>query len=184
MTATAFLSPDSLAELDKATLNKGRFINPSKLPDGVETRLRFVLPGITGYGGWTTDKKPIRFEMMPAKLPENLAPNMNGTTGLRFFIAGLVWEYETKSFKIVEFTQSTLIEAIKRYTADADYGNALDYDIKITRTGSDLNTKYSLMPSPPKPLAKEIVDAMQADNFYCNLNALFDNEDPFAKPSA
>jgi hypothetical protein len=36
--------------------------------------------------------------------------------------------------------------------------------------------------APPKPVSKSVQD--RYDNFFCNLNALYDGEDPFTDPTA
>lgn len=177
---TTFLSLETIEEISKETGNKGRYINPSKLTN--EKRLRFVGEGITGHGGWTTDKKPVRFEFMPDELPANLAPDYNGRIGLRRFIAGVVWDYESLEFKIIEITQQTLLDQLFKYMKDEDYGQPSEYDIKISKDDKVTPVKYTLVAAPPKPLAKEIAKAYEDSNI--NIRALFDGEDPFAEPTA
>ena len=67
----------------------GRFINPSKI-DG-ETRIRLFGEGVTGYEGWTTDSKPVRWESRPAELPENILTNEDGRDTLKRFVAAIAW---------------------------------------------------------------------------------------------
>jgi hypothetical protein len=179
MTAT-FLSADLVEEISSESSGNGRYVNPSKIEG--EVRLRFVGAGITGFGGWTTDKKPVRFEKHPEQLPSNLAPDMGGRLGLKRFIAGLVYDYEAEEFKILEITQRGLMDDLFKYMKDEDYGDPTEYDIKISKTGQGKETKYSLVAAPPKPLAKAI--AAEAAEVTCNLRALFDGEDPWAEPTA
>lgn len=177
-----FLPIETFEQIDSEGGGGGRFVNPSKLEQGKEHRYRFVRPGITGYGGWTTDKKPVRFESHPEALPANLAPDMQGRTELKRFIAGLVYDYATEEFKILEITQSSLMKQLYKYVKDSDYGDPLGYDIKLSREGEKKETKYSLVAAPPKPLEKGIAEA--AAEVHCNLSALYDGGDPFAEPSA
>lgn len=180
---TAFLSTEVFEEIQQESANNGRYINPSKLKAGEpEKRLRFIGQGITGFSGWTTEKKPVRFETKPEELPANLAPDMSGKTSLKRFIAGVVWDYEASDFKILEITQRTLMDQLFKYAKDSDYGDPTNYDIKISKTGSGMDTEYTLIAAPPKSLAPEITKAYK--EFYCNLPALFDGEDPFAEPKA
>lgn len=177
---TTFLPIDTVEEIAKEAASNGRYLSPSKLAR--EKRVRFVGEGITGHSGWTTDKKPVRFEAMPETLPADLAPDMAGRVGLKRFIAGVVWDYEANEFKILEITQKTLMDLLFKYVKDSDYGDPTNYDIKISKTGEGKNTEYSLIAAPPKPLAKEIATAYEDSNI--NLRALFDGEDPFAEPTA
>jgi hypothetical protein len=177
---TAFLSLDAIEEISKESSGNGRYLNPSKLQG--EKRLRFVGSGITGFSSWTVDKKPIRWESRPAELPANLAPDMNGKVSVKRFIAGLVYDYEAADFKILEITQKTLMDQLFKFVKDDDYGDPTNYDIKISKTGEGKETEYSLVAAPPKPLAKDIATAHEA--VVCNLNALYDGDDPFAEPTA
>lgn len=177
---TTFLPIDTVEEIAKEAASNGRFLSPSKLTG--EKRVRFVGEGITGHSGWTTDRKPVRFEAMPETLPADLAPDMAGRVGLKRFIAGVVWDYEANEFKILEITQKTLMDLLFKYVKDSDYGDPTNYDIKISKTGEGKNTEYSLIAAPPKPLTKEITKAYEEANI--NLRALFDGEDPFADPTA
>lgn len=177
-----FLPLETFEQIDSESSSNGRYINPSKLEQGKEYRLRFVRPGITGFGGWTVEKKPIRFEFHPEALPPNLAPDLGGKVQLKRFIAGLVYDYTAEDFKILEITQRTLMEQLYKYAKDSDYGDPLGYDIKLTREGEKMDTKYTLVAAPPKPLEKAIAE--KAAEVVCNLQALYDGTDPFADPKA
>lgn len=173
---TAWLSADAVEEISNESSGGGRYINPSKIEG--EKRLRFFGAGITGFGAWTIDKKPIRWEAKPDELPSNLAPDMSGKISLRRFIAGLVYDYEAGDFKILEITQRTLMDQLFKFVKDEDYGDPTGYDIKISKTGQGKDTEYSLLASPPRPVTKEIAAAH--GEVRCNLRALFDGEDPWA----
>lgn len=179
MTAT-FLSLDIVEEISKESPTNGRYINPARIEG--EKRLRFVAPGITGHQAWTDDNKPIRWETKPEKLPANIKPDMKGNLGTRRFIAGLVYDYDAGDFKILEITQKPLMEQLFKFMKDSDYGDPIGYDVKISRSGEGLNTQYTLVAAPPRPLGKEIVEGLE--QVTCNLKALFDGDDPWAAPSA
>ena len=57
-------------------------------------------------------------------------------------------------------------------------GDPKGYDITISREGSGLDTEYTVMANPHTPVHPEAVAAFEAANI--NLQALFDNGDPFA----
>lgn len=155
----------------------GRFINPSKI-DG-ETRIRLFGEGVTGYEGWTTDNKPVRWESRPAELPENIRKNDDGRDPLKRFVAAIAWEYDTSSFKIISLTQKGLIKDLMGYIADGDWGDPSGYDIKISRKGEGLQTEYKLTPCPKKSATKESSDSFA--ELACDLSKLFDGEDPFGE---
>jgi len=170
------------AFLDEALAESGssRYLNLSKLEG--ERRFRFVGEGITGFSAWNTDNKPVRWEVKPSEIPENIKPDMNGSRDAKRFIAGIIWDYEEEDFKILEITQTTLIKAVAKYRVDEDYGDLAGYDLKVTREKKGDKTTYTLVPSPPKALKPEIVKA--AEKLECNLHALFEGKDPWAAPSA
>lgn len=179
MTST-FLSLDLVEEISNESSGSGRYINPSKLTG--EKRLRFFGAGITGWSAWTVDKKPIRWERKPDELPANLAPDLSGKVSLKRFLAGVVYDYEENDFKILEITQRTLMDQLFKFIKDEDYGDPTGYDIKISKSGEGKETTYSLVAAPPKPVSKEIAQAH--DELTCNVNALFDGDDPWAEVSA
>lgn len=171
-----FLSPEVFEEIANEAPDSGRFINPSKLTG--ERRLRFCGEGITGFEAWNTDNKPVRWENKPAELPANIKPDFNGKIAAKRFVAGVVYDYTDNDFKILEITQRTLLADLDKYIKDSDYGDPLNYDIKLNKTGDGKDTNYTLVAAPPKPLNPDIEEAFEKLN--CNLRALFDGEDPWS----
>ena len=107
---------------------------------------------------------------------------MQGRVGLKRFIMGVVYDYEAQEFKILEITQRTLMEQLFKYIKDEEYGDPCNYDIKVSKTGKDKDTKYSLIASPPKAASKDLV--AEFSELRCDLRAVYDNEDPWAEPTA
>lgn len=183
MTATAatpvapWLSDEVFDEIEQESV--GNYIQPSKLEDGKEHRFRFVGLGISGFETWTTAKKPVRYRIKPSpnELPSDVKL-VEGAPQIKRFIVTLVWDYQTESFRILTLTQKGMIGEINKFCKDEDYGDPRGYDVKITRTGSGMDTEYSILPAPPKPLAAAVQKALE--KFHCNLEAHFDNGDPFA----
>ncbi len=178
MTAT-FLSPDLVEEILKESSGLGRYINPSKIEG--EIRLRFFGRGISGFEGWTDENKPVRWETKPTELPANIKVR-DGQAPLKRFLAGVVYDYSSQDFKILQMTQKTLMEQLFKYVKDDEYGDPSTYDIKISKTGEGMKTEYTLLAAPPRPAAKDIQAAYE--KLHCNLQALFDGDDPFAEASA
>lgn len=174
-----FFSTEDLESLQKeVTSSNGRFINPSKIEG--DSRMRCFGPAVKGWEGWTTEDKPIRWPMMPTELPENIRKRDDGKDPLKSFMALLVWEYDSMSFKVLSLTQKTLIRDFTTYALDKEnWGSYVDWDFKITREGKGLETKYTFNPMPPKAPPGEAVHEFK--NLTFDINKLFDGEDPFGE---
>jgi hypothetical protein len=60
---------------------------------------------------------------------------------------------------------------------DADWGDPREYDLKITRTGESLETKYTVSPKPKKELPEAAKFEFELMNI--KLEKLLTGEDPF-----
>ena len=141
-----------------------------KLQQG-QNPIRIISRPIIGWLDWK-DNRPLRF---PAKnKPEPVDP----TKPVRHFWAMAVYDYKDKQVKILEITQATVQKAIETYAKDADWGSPTEYDLKINKTGQDKNTEYSVVASPKKPVAPEVIEAAKARPV--NLEALYRGADPFS----
>lgn len=141
-----------------------------KLQDG-ENKIRILSKPIIGWLDWK-DKKPFRFRMN-AKPDKPMTPDKP----IKHFWAFLVWNYEAQAVQILEITQQTIQKTIQDLSKNEDWGAPFGYDIKITRKGKDLQTEYSVMPSPKKDLISDIKEAALEKKAY--LDALFDGSDPW-----
>ncbi len=147
-----------------------------KFVDG-DNRIRILSAPILGWEEWTQDKKPIRYRMdkkptvfaMPDREPKH-------------FWTMIVWNYEVQKIQIFQLTQAGIRKSIESFSKDPEWGAPYGYDIKINKQGSELKTKYSVNPSPHKPVGQHVIDAFKAQPI--NLEALFDNKDPFAPGQA
>jgi hypothetical protein len=88
-----------------------------------------------------------------------------------------VFNYHTEQVEILELTQKSIQKAIKDLARDKDFGSPTEYDIKVTKTGEGKETRYSTMGKPPKKL-DEAIAQLYLDT-PINLEALFDNKNPF-----
>jgi hypothetical protein len=177
----AFLSPEALDEVAQNTGPDKRYLGLSKLPDGKPTRIRILGEGITGFEAWTTNNKPIRWPLLPDELPANIRPDDNGNQSAKYFIAGIAWDYAEEMFRVVTITQKGVLDSINKHIRDEDYGDPSGYDFTITKTGSGLETKYSVMAKPPKPISASIKAAF-ADLDW-DLTKLFDGKAPWDEDS-
>lgn len=142
----------------------------TKLQDG-ENRIRILSKPVMGWEDWI-DKKPYRFRM-------DKKPNANDPKQpVRHFWAFIVFNYTVEEIQIMEITQSTVRKSIEGLCRDADWGAPFHYDIKIIKTGQQKDTEYTVNPVPHKPIDDYIVQAFKERPI--NLEALFENKDPFS----
>ena len=139
-----------------------------RLEEG-KTKLRIVSSAIVGWEWWTDTpeggRKPVR-----VKSKEEVKQD-----DAKHFWAFVVWNYETESFQIMEVTQKTIMHSVNALVADEAWGNPNEYDIVITRKGKALDTEYTVMPNPKKEFKEDTAELANI-----NLEALYENEDPFA----
>lgn len=145
----------------------------SKLEQG-DNRFRIMSSPIVGWEDWK-DKKPLRFRMN--NKPQ--AP-VDAEQPIKHFWAMLVWDYQMVKPAILEITQKSIQKALEALAGNADWGSPLQYDVIINKTGSGMQTEYTVTPVPPKPLQEGIANAFIG--LSVNLEALFDGKDPFTTP--
>lgn len=150
-------------------------------PKAGENKVRILASPIMGYLGWIEqldeDGKEVR---KPIRVRENegFPPNLEVKDG-KYFWALPVWNYAENRVQILELTQKTIIQSITNYAKDPDFGHPSGYDVVITRRGEKLNTEYSVIAKPPKPLGADIEAEWKAIRPTFDLTRLFDGGDPF-----
>jgi hypothetical protein len=155
-----------------------------KVPESVSNYMKFkeeknkfrVLDSaITGYEWWTEDasgRHPNRTKTMEEAVDQGVDP-------IKHFWAFPVYNYQQKAVQILEITQKTIMNGIKELVKSEDWGDPKGYDITVGKTGEKLETVYSVMPSPVKPISQEIVDKYKEMDL--DLTALYRGDDPFLK---
>ncbi len=145
--------------------------NYMKLQEG-ENKLRILSNAVIGWEEWL-DNKPIRytFDKKPNKIFDSKKP-------IRHFWSFIVWNYQEEAIQILNITQATIRNCIESLCKDSDWGEPFNYDLKIIKKGDGMETEYLVNPLPHKPLNTSIIKAFEEKP--CNLEALFDNLDPFA----
>jgi hypothetical protein len=165
--AKAQESDDFIGE-DSLSSGSSRYM---KLVKGTN-QFRALSKPITGWLEWI-DKKPIRTSLADGE-PEAT----DDENPPKKFIALVVLHRADDEVKILEITQQSVIKGIRALANNPDWGSPFTYDINVERTGEDFKTKYTITPSPKKPLSKAEVHAIGEVN--CNLEALFEGEDPWS----
>lgn len=155
-----------------------------KLKPG-DNRFRVLDSPVIGYEYWVYEKDtstPIRVKTMDEAVnAENYLPTRGDgkPNQIKHFWAMPVINYATGKVEILEITQKSIQKTIKELAQDEDWGDPRQYDIAITRQGEGLETEYSVVPKPNKPLSTEHASEWAKLKPTVNLEALFDGGDPF-----
>lgn len=157
---------------------KSNYFQVSKLKEKTDNIIRILSKPTMGWLDWQEDSSGKKF---PVRTPfsEPCPEPIDKTKAVKHFWAMIIWDYKDKAIKIMEITQSTIQEEIYNLDCDDGWGDPINYDINIKRTGEKLETKYFVTPRPPKPVDEEIKEAFIKANV--NLNELFSNGNPFGK---
>lgn len=134
-------------------------------------RLRIVTKPIAGWLDWK-DSKPYRFR--PNDKPNK---SFDASKPIKPFWALYVWDYAREGLFILEVTQSSILKSLTKIAKDEDWGDFLQYDIKISKEGNGKETRYVLTPLPHKPLSTLTVEALKRSPV--RLEALFEGRDPW-----
>jgi hypothetical protein len=148
-----------------------------KFEDG-ETTFRVMSSAIVGYSYWTSDDKPVRMRKEPLSTPADIRVKDGKPERVKHFWAFVVWNVEAQKIQILEVVQQTIQAAIKAYVANKKWGDPKGYDITVKREGSGFDTEYTIMANPHTPVDPAAAEAFKAR--HVNLQALYDNGDPFA----
>lgn len=139
-----------------------------------DNRFRILSPAIVGWIEWTEEadgsRRPIRTKERPNQSIDPKKP-------AKHFWSFIVYDYREKNIKIMEITQATIQDAIYALHISEAWGDPAGYDLNINKTGEKMETKYNVIPFPPKPLDHTIASEYLTANI--KLEKLFDNGDPF-----
>ena len=150
--------------------------NYLRIQDGETIKIRILTNSIVGYeyfranadGGLKAVRQKEAFNWTPADSKDGRNP--------KEFWAFVVYNYNIKAVQIWEVTQNSIKKDIFALYKDVDFGDPKGYDLKISRTGKDLDTTYTIMPLNKTPFEDEEI-IKQAK--WVRLEALYDGDDPF-----
>jgi hypothetical protein len=140
-------------------------------------KFRILSAPIIGWEYWTEAKKPVRAKDRWTTIPVDA--DISGKNGWnpKHFWAFVVWNFDTKAVEILQITQSTIQSAIEELASNEDWGDPRNYSLTVTRKGENLETEYSVVPSPAQPTPANILQAYKEKPI--NLEALFSGGNPF-----
>lgn len=120
-----------------------------KMPDGGASIKVVILDTVvTGWSYWTADKQCIR-SATPFKSTPGIRPAEEGkkAEAPKHFWAMKVYDFESKSIKILEVTQRSIQEAILSIHEGDDYDlNDMTVALRISAEGAGLKKSYKILP--------------------------------------
>lgn len=140
-------------------------------------KFRILSAPVMGWEYWTESKKPVRAKERWTTIPADA--DISGKNGWnpKHFWAFVVWNFDTKMVEVLEITQTTIQTAMEELIHSEEWGSPLGYSITINRKGENLETEYSVVPSPAQPTPDAILQAYKEKPI--NLEALFTGGNPF-----
>lgn len=139
-----------------------------------DNTFRILGEALLGYEDWNKDNKPVRYPYTPEKRPKPLDPKRP----VKHFWAFPVWNYKEEAIQILEITQSGIQLSLHQLANDEAWGDPNQYDICVNKSGEGLDTEYSVIPRPPKPISDAIIKEYMATTI--DLKQLLVGGDPFA----
>jgi len=128
-----------------------------KLENG-ESNFRVLSPAVVGWEYWSDDKKVFRSKEFPTETPNiRINPKTQKEEKPKHFWAFVVWNYAENAVQVLHISQKTIQKDILNLVNDKDWGDPMEYDLKISRSGKELTTKYQISPKPKKPVDPEIM---------------------------
>ncbi len=135
-----------------------------------DNKFRILTDAVIGKVGWK-DNKPFRRAGADAVIDTDEV-DVDAKTKrpkINEFMAFMVWSYDQSKVMLAEITQASVKKAIVEFAQDEEWGHPSGYDITVTRTGEGFSSKYSVKPSPAKPLAKDIQKTVDAEEEFFDI---------------
>lgn len=120
-------------------------------PEDGDSKVRILDESMAGWK-WQdakTDEWKFSKEKPKVKVGDVKQWQKGGST-LQFFIAVPVWSYEDEEVRIWSITQTSIMDSIETMANNSDWGDVTKYDLTITKSGSGLETRYSVLGNPNK----------------------------------
>ena len=156
-----------------------------KIREGDKHRIRIMGTSkdpetfIQGWESWSDDNKPHRMPyVLNEPCPKELR-DLDRDGKPKLFWMFTVWHEDYEKPMVFEVTQSTIKTAILAYANNPAWGVPCNYVLEIGRTGTGMETVYTVIAEPPVEPPKSIVDEMK-DAMIDLRVILMDKEDPKA----
>jgi len=120
----------------------------AKLEKG-ENRFRILTKPVFGYIYWN-ESTPVRVQS-PTDVP-------TGEKAKHFWHLPVWMDDEVK---YMEIDKATVLKDLAALDTNKEWGNLLEYDVIVTRSGEMMETKYNTNPCKPTKLAADVVKAWE-----------------------
>jgi hypothetical protein len=196
-----FFSPGFSATVAPKESGGGSYLNASSIEDGGNVRFSILSEQpLEGFEVWFTKTgggmtKRITPEWPDAELLSQLENQVGGTVterdgrkAIKPCSAFAVYDYEAEAVRVFSANQKSLLAELTRLFSDEDYSDLSEWDVKVTRTGKDLDTRYHAVMVPTKrsntKVAQAVINAWdEACSNGFDLEALYDGGNPFGTKS-
>ena len=157
--------------------------NYLRLEAGETAKVRVMSPSpLLGWEVWTEDVEGRKCHRREYTHEGFDALTALTTDRAKHFWSLVAWDYALRKLKIWHITQKTIKDALTALTKSNDWGDPVNYDLRVTRTGEGMKTKWGISPVPPvAPPPTEAIELLQSSPI--RLERLLTGDDPFSSES-
>ena len=138
---------------------------------------------IQGWEAWDQDNKPHREPYELGKPCSKQLKDIDRNANPKLFWMFTVYHVDEERAKVFEVTQRTIKDPILAYSKNPKWGDLRNYVIEIGRTGSGMETEYTVIAEPPiEEPDQKIIDVM--NEAAIDLRVIFDDGNPFGALTA
>ena len=158
-----------------------------KIPEG-ETTIRILDKAQLGWQGWKDAYKEDSTKISsPVRIKDNKADSFpmdqfdEEIRDVKFIWAMPIYNFSEKCIQVWAIPQASIRQAIMSLNRKEKWGDPVNYNIVIERTGKDMATKYTVSPEPKEEL-EAFINAeylVWRDNF--DWDKWWASEEPFKK---
>jgi hypothetical protein len=133
---------------------------------------------IQGWEAWDQENKPHREPYELGKPCSKQLKDIDRNANPKLFWMFTVYHVDEERAKVFEVTQRTIKDPILAYSKNPKWGDLRNYVIEIGRTGSGMETEYTVIAEPPiEPPDQKIIDVM--NEAAIDLRVIFGDGNPF-----
>ena len=133
---------------------------------------------IQGWEAWDQENKPHREPYELGKPCSKQLKDIDRNANPKLFWMFTVYHVDEERAKVFEVTQRTIKDPILAYSKNPKWGDLRNYVIEIGRTGSGMETEYTVIAEPPiEEPDQKIIDIM--NEAAIDLRVIFGDGNPF-----
>ena len=133
---------------------------------------------IQGWEAWDQENKPHREPYELGKPCSKQLKDIDRNANPKLFWMFTVYHVDEERAKVFQVTQRTIKDPILAYSKNPKWGDPRSYIIEIGRTGSGMETEYTVIAEPPiEEPDQKIIDVM--NEAAIDLRVIFGDGNPF-----